>query len=171
MPELHVTFAGAPLPGEDDSPLAAARPQRHVRRPGRRTSAPRSRSAHVLLHCADAEPYGLALVEALAAGRPVVAPAAAGPLEIVQDGAGRLYPPGDADAAVEALRAVLADPEAPAAARRRAEAAFDVRASVRRLEAAIDAAIVGRPHRRRRRHHRRRGACELRGRDRPAPLA
>ena len=80
-------------------------------------------SAHVLLHCADAEPYGMALVEALAAGRPVVAPAAAGPLEIVADGAGRLYPPGDAQAAVEALRAVLADdaarPAPPAAAPRR----------------------------------------------------
>ena len=59
--------------------------------------------AHVLLHCADAEPFGLALVEALAAGRPVVAPAAGGPLEIVAGRRGRLYPPGDADAAVEAL--------------------------------------------------------------------
>ena len=84
----------------------------------------------MLLHCADAEPYGLALVEALAAGRPVVAPAAAGPLEIVQDGAGRLYPPGDADAAVEALRTVLADPRRPPP-RAAARSAFDVRASVR----------------------------------------
>ena len=65
--------------------------------------------AHVLLHCADAEPFGLALVEALAAGRPVVAPDAAGPQEIVTGPEGRLYPPGDADAAVEALEAVLAD--------------------------------------------------------------
>ena len=39
--------------------------------------------AHCLLHCADAEPWGLALVEALAAGRPVVAADAAGPREIV----------------------------------------------------------------------------------------
>ena len=39
--------------------------------------------AHLLLHCADREPFGLALVEALAAGRPVVAPAAGGPAEIV----------------------------------------------------------------------------------------
>ena len=75
-------------------------------------------SAHLLLHCADAEPFGLVLVEALACGRPVVAPAAAGPLEIVTDGAGRLYPPGDAHAAADALRAVLADP-----ARRRAAGA------------------------------------------------
>ena len=101
---------------------------------GRVADVPRRarRAPTCLLHCADAEPYGLALVEALAAGRPVVAPAAAGPLEIVTGGAGRLYPPGDARAAAAALRAVLADPEAPAAARRRAEAAFDVRDSVRR---------------------------------------
>ena len=39
----------------------------------------------------------MALLEALACGRPVAAPAAAGPLEIVADGAGRLYAPGDAD--------------------------------------------------------------------------
>ena len=52
---------------------------------------------HVLLHCADREPWGLVLIEALAAGRPVVAPAAGGPLEILDRG---LYPPGDADAAV-----------------------------------------------------------------------
>ena len=78
--------------------------------------------AHCLLHCADAEPWGLALVEALAAGRPVVAADAGGPREIVADGAGRLFPPGDADAAAAALQEVLADPAAPAAARARARA-------------------------------------------------
>ena len=105
-------------------------------------------AAHCLLHCADAEPYGLALVEALAAGRPVVAPGAAGPLEIVTAGAGRLYPPGDAQAAAAALRAVVADTGAGAAARRRAEQAFDVRASAGRLEAAMEAAILSHAGRR-----------------------
>ena len=145
MPELHVTLAGEPIRRRSRRHRRSA--ERHPRRAREDVRAALA-SAHVLLHCADAEPYGLALVEALAAGRPVVAPAAAGPLEIVTDGAGRLYPPGDADAAVEALREVLADPEAPAAARRRAEAAFDVRDSVRRLDAAIDAAIVARADRR-----------------------
>jgi phosphatidylinositol alpha 1,6-mannosyltransferase len=82
----------------------------------------------------------MALVEALAAGRPVVAPHAGGPLEIVQDGAGALYPPGDAKAAATAIEAVLNDADAPANARRRAETHFDVEASTRRLEAAIEAA-------------------------------
>jgi glycosyltransferase involved in cell wall biosynthesis len=134
MPDLHVTLAGAPLTGEQFAAHAPA----NVTFAGHVTDVQAAlRRAHVLLHCADAEPYGLALVEALAAGRPVVAPDAGGPREIVQAGAGRLYPPGDADAAVAALRAVLADPEAPNAARRRAEAAFDVRDSVRRLEALL----------------------------------
>ena len=111
MPDVHVTFAGAPLPGETYAPSAPA----NVTFAGQVDDVRDALSrAHVLLHCADAEPYGLALVEALAAGRPVVAPAAAGPLEIVQDGAGRLYPPGDADAAVEAVRARARRPRGPA---------------------------------------------------------
>ena len=56
----------------------------------------------------------MALLEALATGRPVAAPAAAGPLEIVEDGAGRLYAPGDPDAGADAVRALLGDAAAPA---------------------------------------------------------
>jgi glycosyltransferase involved in cell wall biosynthesis len=86
------------------------------------------REAQALLHCADREPFGLALVEALACGVPVVAAAGGGPVEIVGPG-GRLFTPGDASAAAAALsealepsrRAVLS-----AAARTRAEEHFDV---------------------------------------------
>jgi glycosyltransferase involved in cell wall biosynthesis len=143
LPELHVTIAGAPL---DDGRFAAALAERaaafgdRVTLAGHVDARTALGGAHVLLHCADAEPYGLALVEALACGRPVVAPDAAGPREIVQAGSGRLYPPGDAAAAAAALRAVLGDPAAPAAARRRAEEAFDVEASTRRLAAAVEGA-------------------------------
>ena len=140
VPELHVTIAGAPLPGDDGRYVEELRRRTtdRVTLAGQVDARAALARAHVLLHCADAEPYGLALVEALACGRPVVAPDAAGPREIVRDGAGRLYPPGDAEAAAAALRAILADPAAPAAARRRAEAAFDVGASTGRLAAAID---------------------------------
>jgi glycosyltransferase involved in cell wall biosynthesis len=138
MPELRVTIAGEPLAGEQITLPETDR----VTLAGRIEDVNAALAqAHLLLHCADAEPYGLALVEALAAGRPVVAPAAAGPLEIVSEGAGRLYTPGDADAAVAAIREVLADENAPAAARRRAEAEFDVRASTRRFEDALDATL------------------------------
>ena len=92
--------------------------------------------AHCLLHCADREPFGLALVEALAAGRPVVAPAAAGPLEIVTPACGRLYAPGSADAGATALRAVLAEPELRAGARARA-LQFDGADAARRFAAVV----------------------------------
>jgi glycosyltransferase involved in cell wall biosynthesis len=150
MPELRITFAGTTLPGDSTELETALRKRAkaadlagRVTFAGAVADVPSALAgAHVLLHCSNAEPYGLALVEALAAGRPVVAAAAGGPLEIVTDGAGRLYPPGDVDAAVQALKTVLADPEAGVKARRRAEAAFDVRASTARLEAALDAAIA-----------------------------
>jgi glycosyltransferase involved in cell wall biosynthesis len=83
------------------------------------------RGSACLLHCADREPYGLALVEALACGVPVVAPAAGGPPEIVDESCGALYPPGDAAAAGEAVQAVLAEPSLRAGARARAEREFD----------------------------------------------
>jgi N-acetylglucosaminyl-diphospho-decaprenol L-rhamnosyltransferase len=67
--------------------------------------------ASCLLHCAPREPFGIVLLEALAAGRPVVAPNAAGPTEIVDKTCGVLYAPGDAAAGAAALMEVLRDPE------------------------------------------------------------
>jgi N-acetylglucosaminyl-diphospho-decaprenol L-rhamnosyltransferase len=64
-----------------------------------------------LLHCADREPFGLVLLEAMASGRAVVAPAAGGPREIVQEGAGILFPAGDAAAAARALVELLGERE------------------------------------------------------------
>lgn len=58
-----------------------------------------------------AEPFGLALLEAMALGRPVVATRAGGPLEIVEDGeTGLLVPPSSPDALAEAVCRLLADP-------------------------------------------------------------
>src|SRR3954452_10674089 len=134
MPELHVTFAGEPLPGETFEP-----PERpNVTFAGRLDLRAALADAHVLLHCADAAPFGLVLVEALAAGRPVVAPDAGGPREIITGAEGRLYPPGDVDAAVAALKGVLRDP-ATRAARARAEH-FDIRDTARRLSQALERA-------------------------------
>ena len=148
VPGLELELAGAPLPGRP----AGASPTRSAAAPPAPTWPAASASpaalddprpalerAHCLLHCADREPYGLALVEALAAGRPVVAPAAGGPPEILGDSAaGRLYAPGDAADAARALEAVLADPDAPAAARAHAEAAFDGAAAARRFAAVVE---------------------------------
>lgn len=57
------------------------------------------------------ESFGMVLVEAMAAGLPVVASDIPGYREVVRDGReGLLVPPGDADAVAAALGRVLADP-------------------------------------------------------------
>ncbi|MBA3302088.1 MAG: glycosyltransferase family 4 protein [Thermoleophilaceae bacterium] len=66
----------------------------------------------LLLHTRPDEPFGMALIEAMAAGLPVVAPAAAGPLEIVVHGkTGFLFDPGDADEAAAHVLSLVRDPE------------------------------------------------------------
>ena len=61
------------------------------------------------------EAFGLVAVEAMAAGKPVVASAIGGLLDIVDDGAtGLLVPPGDAVALRDAVSSLVGDgPEAP----------------------------------------------------------
>jgi glycosyltransferase involved in cell wall biosynthesis len=148
VPGLQLELAGAPIDSDAfvrELEARAARPDLagHVSFLGRLDDPrPALARAHCLLHCADAEPWGVALVEALATGRPVVVADAGGPREIVADGAGRLFPPGDAAAAAAAVQAVLDDPAAPAAARARAER-FPVEASAARLAAALER-VVGR---------------------------
>jgi len=65
----------------------------------------------VLVHASVLpEPFGRVVVEGMAAGLPVVAPAAGGPLEIITDGVdGILYPPGDVAALAEALQRLASD--------------------------------------------------------------
>ena len=106
----------------------------HVTFAGRVPDAvPALQEAGLLIHCADREPYGMALVEALACGVPVVAPAAGGPLEIVDDSCGRLYRPADPDAAAAAIETTLADrDQLSRGARARAEEHFDLAESRRR---------------------------------------
>ena len=59
------------------------------------------------------EGFGLVLLEAMALGKPVVATAAGGPLEIVvPDGTGTLVPPSNPHALARALLALLNDTEA-----------------------------------------------------------
>jgi len=55
------------------------------------------------------EPFGIAYVEALAAGLPVVASRAGGAMEIVDDSCGLLVPPGDVDALALALERLIVD--------------------------------------------------------------
>ncbi len=57
------------------------------------------------------EGFGLAIVEAMAAGVPVVATQSGGPSDIIEPGvSGLLVPPGDTEALGAAVRSLLADP-------------------------------------------------------------
>jgi glycosyltransferase involved in cell wall biosynthesis len=64
------------------------------------------------LHCqanAAPEPFGIAYVEALAAGLPVVASRAGGAIEIVDESCGVLVSPGDVNALAAALERLIVD--------------------------------------------------------------
>jgi glycosyltransferase involved in cell wall biosynthesis len=69
-------------------------------------------AADVLVLPAEAEPFGLVVLEAMEAGVPVIASDAGGPREIVVPGeTGWLVPPNDAPALATAILAAVADPE------------------------------------------------------------
>jgi phosphatidylinositol alpha 1,6-mannosyltransferase len=73
-------------------------------------------SLDVFVHSGPYETFGQTLQEAAASGLPVIAPAAGGPLDLVEDGTtGFLVPPSDADALTAAVRRLAADPDRRAA--------------------------------------------------------
>ena len=74
--------------------------------PGRIDPSDALAHASILLHTAPAEPFGMAMAEALAAGRPVVASRSAGALEIVDDSCGILAAPNQASEFAAALQKV-----------------------------------------------------------------
>jgi glycosyltransferase involved in cell wall biosynthesis len=87
-------------------------------------------SVDVVAHCSTSpEPFGRVIVEAMLAGRPVIATRAGGALEIVTDNqTGLLVEPGDAHALAAAIQRLLTNREFAAAmgraARRDAEERF-----------------------------------------------
>jgi glycosyltransferase involved in cell wall biosynthesis len=86
------------------------------------------------------EPLGLTPIEAQALATPVVAAAAGGCLETIEDGVtGLLYPMGDAKALAGAVIRLLEDPALRAtmgqAGRKRVERLFDLRDNARKVEA------------------------------------
>ena len=68
-------------------------------------------SLSLFVSAARSEPFGLAIVEAMAAGLPVVAAASEGALEIIEDGhSGKLVPVDDPESLAEAINDLLDDP-------------------------------------------------------------
>jgi len=148
LPALVVRLVGGPVTGAGDPSVAlrarAAEPDLAgaVQFAGP-ADDPRQAlaAASCLLHCTPREPFGIVLLEAGAAGRPVVAPDAAGPSEIVDATSGILYAPGDAVAAGRALVALLENDtmrrELGAGGRARVRARFDRTRTRARFAAAL----------------------------------
>jgi N-acetylglucosaminyl-diphospho-decaprenol L-rhamnosyltransferase len=148
-PDLRLRMVGTSFAGDGDALLLALRAR--ASEPDLAGSVefagavadPRTdlSRASCLLHCASREPFGIVVVEALAAGRPAVVPAAAGPLEIVDESCGLLYQPGDARGAADAILHLLSDPqraaEMGAAGRARARARFERESARARYAAAV----------------------------------
>ena len=85
------------------------------------------------------EPFGIVLLEAMAAGIPVIATAAGGPKEIISTGSeGVLIPPHNSCALAEAIQSLASDSPRREAivqnARRRVETHFDIRVVVPKIE-------------------------------------
>jgi glycosyltransferase involved in cell wall biosynthesis len=94
--------------------------------------------SEALVHPSHSEGFGLAILEAMAAGLPVVATRCGGPEEIVEDGeSGLLVPVESPRELSDALRRLLAGPEGARAMGRAAAGrarAFSLEATARRME-------------------------------------
>jgi glycosyltransferase involved in cell wall biosynthesis len=92
--------------------VAAAGLESRVQFLGQRSDVDRILAA-ADIHCQPnegPEPFGIAFIEALDAGLPVVTVAMGGPVEIVDPTCGVLTPPGDIAALADALRRLIDDP-------------------------------------------------------------
>lgn len=117
---------------------------------GRRSDVPELLAAtDVFMLPSLYEGLPLTVLEAMAAGRPVIATAAGGTGEVVIDGeTGLLVPPADPAALAAALRRLLADPaeavRLAATARDRVQRDYGIDVMVRRIESIYDEVRGGR---------------------------
>jgi glycosyltransferase involved in cell wall biosynthesis len=86
--------------------------------------------------------FGIVLLEAMAAGRPLVASDVGGPRHLVPPGGGRLVPVGDVAALAAALVEVLSDPAAAAAMGATNRRVFEERYTLERFADRIEAAYA-----------------------------
>lgn len=96
-------------------------------------------ASNVIVHSSlEPEPFGRIVVEAMAAGRPVVATDAGGVPEIIDHGStGVLVPPGDPQRMANAVQGLLRDPEGTRELARRGQVAARKRFSPERFADAL----------------------------------
>lgn len=136
--ELVEAARGLPLVVVGDGPLRARVPEALGFVPHGELGPYYERAAVVCVP-SHREGYGMACAEGMAYGRPVVASAVGGLLDLVENGVtGLLVPPGDVPALRSALERLLADPEL----RARMGAAARARSLERFSREAAAAAIV-----------------------------
>ena len=147
---VHGLVVGGPLPGA--RPRAMAELERVVRRRGlerRMTLTGHVADARSLIELMDAlvsvsssEAFGIALLEAMALGVPVVATAAAGPREIIEDGrSGLLVPAARSDDLADAVQRVLDDGQLRERLRAGAADRFRAHFGAERMAADLETAI------------------------------
>jgi glycosyltransferase involved in cell wall biosynthesis len=163
IPRAHFIVAGGPIYETDGH---AGYPEALPRRAsalgladrlvflGARDDIPEVLAAlDVLVHCPTApEPFGRAVAEAMAVGRPVVAARCGGIPEIVEDGiTGLLAPPGDAKGFASAVVKLLQDSALRErfgrSARLRAESLFGCEAHADAVLKAYQSVLAGRMRR------------------------
>ena len=150
LPDVHALLAGEALFGETEytaqlkalaeAPELAGR----IHWLGFRSDVPALMAAcNIVVHTStEPEPFGRVIVEGQLAQRPVVATAAGGAVELIQDGVtGRLVPPSDVQALARTIRELLANPLAAEALGQRgcahARATFSLEALLVAFERAL----------------------------------
>ncbi|NEN96981.1 MAG: glycosyltransferase family 4 protein [Moorea sp. SIO3I7] len=121
LPNVHALLVGEALFGEAEytsrlkAMAAAPELAGRVHMLGFRNDVPALMSAcDIVVHTStEPEPFGRVIVEGQLAKRPVVAAAAGGAVELIQDGVtGHLVPPGDPVALAKVIGNLLSDPSA-----------------------------------------------------------
>ncbi len=135
-PRIEAMFGGRGLAPTPTLPRFAGEGVRFLGQQSSDALAALYAAADLMVWPAVNEAYGMALLEAQAAGLPVVAGRTGGVPDVVRDGVTGLLPPvGDAAAFAAAVRALLDDPERR---RRFGEAARRIAAAEHDLTNAMD---------------------------------
>jgi glycosyltransferase involved in cell wall biosynthesis len=144
-PRAHLLFAGTgdqqsgSLKSELERQIGAWGLRERIHLLGLRSDVPELlNAADVFVLSSDYEGNPLAVMEAMAAGKPMICTAVGGVPELVEDGCGLLVPPRDAQALSMAMRHMLQNPKARKLmgekSARRAVERFDLRAMTEAYE-------------------------------------